>query len=300
VAWYLEQAEIDVVHSILPSAYLVAVGANILTKRRPLVMSRLSLNWYQREQRLFAVIERLLLHRRVEIVIGNSLAVLRELRGEGLPERKLRLIRNGIDAAKVVKWLFDTQEARRHLGITPQALVFSSVGNLFPYKGHADLLNALCLIRDQLPQNWVLLAAGRDVRGGMAKLYHLAVELGLSQYVRLLGERLDIPVILSAADIHVSASHHESLPNNILEAMCARLPIVATAVGGVPEQVIDGVTGILVPARNPVALSKALLSLACNPDLRTAMGRHGLERVELEFPIAQSVRALEEAYASVA
>ena len=73
-----------------------------------------------------------------------------------------------------------------------------------------------------------------------------ASRLGLSPHVRFLGQRSDIPAILSAADIHVSASHHEGFPNNILEAMCAGLPVVATNVGGVPEQVVDGVTGMLV------------------------------------------------------
>ena len=96
--------------------------------------------------------------------------------------------------------------------------------------------------------------------------------------------------------IHVSASWYESFPNNILEAMCAGLPVVATAVGGVPEQVADGLTGILVPARNPKALSEALLTLARDLDRRRAMGRAGRQRAEVEFPIARSVTALEQTY----
>ena len=243
------------------------------------------------------MVERFFLHRKVDIAIANSQAVIRELRAEGIPDRKLCLIHNGIDTTKFVNSLFNAQEARKQLGITPQALVFSSVGNLFPYKGHADLLNALSLINDQLPTNWVLLVAGRDVDGSLAELVQLTAQLGLSQHVRLLGERRDIPIILAAADIHVSASHHESLPNNILEAMCAHLPIVATAVGGVPEQVVDGVTGILVPARIRTILSEALLLVATNPNVRTAMGRRGRKRVELEFPIVKSSRALEQTYA---
>jgi glycosyltransferase involved in cell wall biosynthesis len=297
VARYMEEADVDVVHSILPSAYLIAVMANMLTKRRPLVMSRLSLNWYQQKLPLFGAIERCLLHRRVEVAIGNSQAVLKELRAEGIPDRRLNLIHNGIDAAKFADGMFDPQRARDQLGVPHAVLVFSSVGNLFEYKGHADLFNALHLVKDRLPPNWLLLAAGRDVGGSLAELRRSADELGLSRHVRLLGERHDVPVILSAADIHVSASHYESFPNNILEAMCAGLPVVATAVGGVPEQVADGLTGILVPARNPKALSEALLALACDPDRRTAMGRAGRERVEFEFPIARSVGALEQTYA---
>ena len=300
IARNLDNAKADVIHAILPGAYLAAAFANILTLRRPLIMSRLSLNWYQREARLFAVIERFFLHRRVEVAIANSQAVVRELRAEGIPQRKLRLIYNGIDAAAFADVLRDTQEARKDLGIVPDAVVFSSVGNLFPYKGHADLLSALSLIKGELPKSWILLVAGKDIGGSLDALRRQADQLGLAQNVRLLGQRRDIPTILSAADIHVSASHHEGFPNNILEAMCARLPVIATAVGGVPEQIIDGETGILVPARDPVALSKALLSLACNPDLRAAMGMRGQDRVQLEFPVALSARALEQTYAAVA
>ena len=90
--------------------------------------------------------------------------------------------------------------------------------------------------KDQLPPNWLLLAAGRDVDGTLTKLRQMADELGLSQHVRLLELRRDIPVVLSAADIHVSASWHENFPNNNLEAMCAGLPLVATAVGGVTDR----------------------------------------------------------------
>jgi glycosyltransferase involved in cell wall biosynthesis len=127
----------------------------------------------------------------------------------------------------------------------------------------------------------------------------MADELGLSQHVRLLELRRDIPVVLSAADIHVSASWHENFPNNNLEAMCAGLPLVATAIGGVPEQIADGLTGILVPARNPNALSEALLALAHDDERWKVMGRAGRERVKREFPITRSVNGLEQVYGQV-
>src|SRR5438067_1763084 len=260
-------------------------------------MSRVSQNWYQRDIRLFGMIERYWLHRRVEIAIGNSQAVLNELRAEGIPNQKLMLIHNGIDAVKFADTMLDAKKARDRLAVPPDALVFSCVGNLYERKGHADLLQALHLLKDRLPPNWLLFAAGRDTDGNLAKLQHLADELGLSGHVRLLGERRDIPVVLSAADIHVSPSWYESFPNNILEAMCAGLPVVATAVGGVPEQVADDLTGLLVPARNPTALSEALLALAQHRERRQAMGRAGRERVAREFPITRSVGALEQAYA---
>ena len=177
--------------------------------------------------------------------------------------------------------------------------MFSCVGNLYERKGHADLLKALHFLKDQLPVNWQLLAAGRDIDGRLATLRQMADAFGLSSHVRLLGERRDIPALLSAADIHVSASWYESFPNNILEAMCAGLPTVATRVGGVPEQVVDGETGILVPAQNPRALSEALLALTLDRERREAMGRAGRARVQAEFPIERSVGALQQIYQRV-
>jgi glycosyltransferase involved in cell wall biosynthesis len=300
IARHIRHDGVDIVHAILPSSYLMGVLASLMTKRRPLVMSRLSLNWYQEKFPTFGKIERRILHKMVDLAIGNSAAVLRDLRTEGLPERKLLLVHNGIDATTFASQMIDRSRAHERLDIAQSSLVLSAVGNLYPYKGHADLLNALHLLRDRLPPDWVLLVVGGDLAGNLADLDRLSDRLQLSRHVRFLGQRQDIPVILSAADVHVSASHTEGFPNNILEAMCAGLPVVATAVGGAPEQVVDGLTGLLVPAHAPAALADALAALAADPERRKSMGRAAGERVALHFPIERSVAALEQAYSRLA
>lgn len=296
IAQHIQRANFDVVHAILPNSYFVGALGNALAGRRPMVMSRVSLNWYQQDSTLFRFIERQILHRRVNIAIGNSAAVLQELRAEGLPESKLRLIYNGIDAGGVADQLIDRRGARDRAGIGQGALVLSMIANLHRYKGHADLLHALALVHDRLPPGWVLLAVGRDVDGNLAVLERLAEELGLSRNVRFLGERLDVPLILSAADIHVSASHHEGFPNNTLEAMCAGLPIIATAVGGVPEQIADGKTGFLVRARNPAGLAAAIERLAGRPELRAQLGCAGRDHVARTFTIERAAASIEGIY----
>src|SRR5262249_20110171 len=112
VAWYMDEAGVDVMHSVLPSAYLIAAMANTMTKRRPLVMSRVSQNWYQRQNRLLGAIERYWLHRKVDIAIANSHPVFNELCAEGIPKQKLMLIHNGIDAVKFADEMLDTNQAR--------------------------------------------------------------------------------------------------------------------------------------------------------------------------------------------
>jgi glycosyltransferase involved in cell wall biosynthesis len=299
VADYVSSGDFDVIHTMSPSAYITGVIANSLIRRRALLMSRVSLNFYQRNSRFFGTIERAF-HHRADLVIGNSEAILRELRIEGIPDRKLLLVHNGIDFADFTNGMVDRQQARARLGISQTALVLTSVANLFPYKGHADLLSALQLVRGRLAADWILLVAGRDIDGNLAKLRRSADEWGLGQHVRFLGERQDIPTILSASDIHISASHYEGFPNNILEAMCAGLPVVATAVGGVTEQIAGGCTGYLVPPCDPEALGAALYALACDSSCRLAMGKRARLRVEGQFPIDHSVAAFEQAYASLA
>ncbi len=96
--------------------------------------------------------------------------------------------------------------------------------------------------------------------------------------VHLLGVRSDIPDLLHASDLFALASDYEGLPVAVIEAMAAGLPVVATAVGGVPELVEHGITGLLTPPRDGPALARALATLAADPSLRTAMGERGAER----------------------
>ncbi len=263
-------------------------------------MSRVSLNWYHRHDRLLGLIERVVLHRRVDIAIGNSSVILQELQSEGVPKSHLRLLYNGIDVQDFLAKTIDRAQARALLGVADRALVLSCVANLYPYKGHVDLLHALRRMAPELPSGWVLRAAGRNIDGSLGMLRRLSSELELGRNVRFLGQRDDVPIILSAADIHVSASHHEGLPNNILEAMCVGLPVVATAVGGVPELVEDGITGLLVPPRDPTRMSAAIQSLADHRERREAMGAAARARVSERFSIDRSVQAYEAIYAELA
>jgi glycosyltransferase involved in cell wall biosynthesis len=155
----------------------------------------------------------------------------------------------------------------------------------------------LHLANAELPPDWVLLLVGRDENGYLAELKETCGRQGLMDHVRFLEQRGDVPTILRAADIHLTASHTEGFPNNVLEAMCAGLPVIATAVGGIPELVVNGRTGCLVPARDPAAMAKAVAGLAADPDRMSAMGEAGRKRALGLFSIERSVAALEEIYA---
>jgi glycosyltransferase involved in cell wall biosynthesis len=283
-----------IVHCFLPAAYLVGAPA-ALSARIPIrIMSRRSLNVYQRSYPLVADVERRL-HRRMTAILGNSRSVVRELNElERVPARRLGLIYNGIDVSRFTG--SETRAATRTaLGIGLQALTLVMVGNLIAYKGHGDLLAALGQAAPQLPPDWRLLIVGRD-EGIASALQAQSVALGIDRNVLFLDTRNDVPDILNACDIGVLCSHQEGFSNAVLEGMAASLPMIVTNVGGNAEAVLDGECGIVVPPSDPPRLAEAIVRLAKSPELRTAFGGAARRRVTEHFSLESSVEAYDAMY----
>ncbi|MEA1051478.1 glycosyltransferase [Lamprobacter modestohalophilus] len=300
MAAFIRAQQADVVHCLLPNGYFYGTFATLLARRRCIVMSRLGLNVYQAQYPGFSRLERQVLHRLVRVAVGNAKRVLQELVDEGLPERKLFLLYNGIDTEAFRPCPVAREAARNALGLDPDAFVMSVVANLHPYKGHADLLRALALAHKQLALDWVLLVAGRDQLGQRAVCENLAAELGISAQVKFLGPRDDIAALLAASDLQVHPSHQEALPNSIIEAMAAELPVIATRVGGIPELIEDGVNGLLVEPQRPEALAAAIVQLSRAPDVRRAMGQCSGLKVREHFTLERSVERYQQLYMKVA
>lgn len=286
-----------VVHFFLPEAYLVGGLCALAAGQRVCVVSRRSLNRYQRAHPLLARLERRL-HRRMAAVLGNSRAVVAELRAEGVPPARLGLLYSGIAAGPPVGP--DARVASRaRLGLAPEALLLLTVANLIPYKGHADLLDALAPIAGQLPPGWRLLCAGRDDGSGAA-LRARARDQGLESHVLWLGERRDVADLLAAADLGILASHEEGFSNSVLEALAAGVPMIVTAVGGNPEAVEHAVSGLVVPPRDPAALGAAILALARDPGRRRQLGEAGRARVLAHFSLDACVARYARLYTALA
>ena len=276
----------DYIHFFLPKAYLLGGIASLLNPFTKRIMSRRSLNVYQRKKPVLAWIERRL-HKTMSYVLGNSKAVLDELRLEGIAPDRLRLIYNGVmDMEKGGN--LNRDDCRNELGIDKNALVIIYVANLIEYKGHADLLHALWIINDNLPKGWRLICVGKDVTSKLI-LQALVADLGLKEAVTFLDERQDVHDLLSCANIGVFSSHQEGFSNSLLEKMSAGLPIIATDVGGNPEAIINKESGIIVPAENPQALGKAILQLANNPGLQQKLGENARIRVKEKFSLDRCV-----------
>jgi len=281
------------VHYFLPASYLLGGICSIFTKQSLQVMSRRSLNEYQKKYPVLARIE-WLLHRRMNALIGNSNSVVAQLAVEGAPPDRLGVIFNGFEGLNNGSDQ-SVSEIQQSLNIEPSVLVLVMVANLIAYKGHEDALRAVALAQSYFSGDWVMLCVGRDDGIGTS-LKIFAQSIGVGEKIRWLGQRNDIHAILKASDIGILCSHEEGFSNVVLEGMAAGLPMIVTDVGGNPEAVIDGVTGLVVPSRSPENLGAAIVQLAQSPELRKEMGLSGQERVRKVFSLSKCVEDYRKLY----
>jgi glycosyltransferase involved in cell wall biosynthesis/predicted deacetylase len=174
------------------------------------------------------------------------------------------------------------------------------IANLSEIKGHGDFLRMAKLLVDRgAPCEFWIVGGNFSDSAYERTLHALVAELGIGHLVRFLGFRADMPALISDLDIIVSSSHYESFGRSLLEAMVCERPVVATKVGGVPEVVEDGVTGLLTPPRDPAALAAAVERLAGDPALRARMGRAGRVRAIQRFSTDTCATQLIEVYTHV-
>lgn len=229
-----------------------------------------------------------LLFKGVDRYIAVSHEVARRLESAyHLPPRKTCVIPNGISLAA-----FD-RPAQAALpadlfGAAQQPIVLT-IARLHEQKGLNYLLEAAA----QVPEAVFVLAGDGPER---VNLEAQAWSLGLSQRVFFLGRRRDVPALLAACDVFVLPSLYEGMPLSILEAMAARKPVIATAIGGVDEVIVPGETGLLVPPRDPIALATAIRSLLSDRACAQHFAANGRARVEQYFAAEVMVRRAVEIY----
>ncbi len=207
----------------------------------------------------------------------------------------------GIDPARTVfvplgivpPQLPEGRDMRAELGIAATAPVIGAVSVMRPQKALQVLLHATAELKLRWPGLQVLLVGDGPER---PFLEQLTQELELQDTVRFLGQRLDVPDILQALDVGVCCSDFEGSPTVVLEYMDAALPVVATSVGGIPDQVEPGVNGLLVQRQDPAALAQAITEVLSDPQRAREMGLRGQARRRSEFDIDVTVGRLESLY----
>lgn len=213
-----------------------------------------------------------------DTVVGNSNAVVDFYRRAGVPEDRLAMIPSGIADEEPPE--VDPAAVRAGLGLGPADPLVLFVGRLAPQKAVDDLLKALDVLQHVRPAVRALIVGDGPLR---AQLEETSRGYGLADRVLFLGHRDDVPRLLAAADLLVLPSLYEGLPNVVLEAMRFRKPVVATAAPGTTEVVDPGVTGLLVPLRDPPALAQAIRTVVDDPELARRLGAAGRDRAEAEF-----------------
>jgi glycosyltransferase involved in cell wall biosynthesis len=215
-------------------------------------------------------------------IVANSRAAAERLLVERIPQRKIRIVSNGVEIER-----FERRTARSVL----RKIVV--VANLRPEKGHDAVIDAAGDVLARFPDVHFELVGDGPERGA---LQARADSRGVAHAFAFLDHQDNVAARLAAADIFVLPSRSESLPNALLEAMAAGLPIVASAVGGILELLEDGRTGLLVPSGNPKALANALCTLMENPAEAARLGEAAAADARNRFPFDRMVAAFERVY----
>ncbi len=228
----------------------------------------------------------------VTMAIGVSEAAIAGLRDDGMPTKRLRVIYNGVDPARLQGG--DATPLRAELGLSEQSTVLVSLGSLIPRKGVDVLIDAMGILRRDHPDVHLLVVGDGSARLALAGQ---VASLGIDRNVHFLGERADVGAILrDAADIAISAARQEAFPLNLLEAAYCGRPIVASDIAPHRESIVDGETGILASTDSPLDFVAAIEWMLSNAGRAEAMGAKGAARVRDRYLLDHYIRAFEETY----
>lgn len=289
---WLRRESVDVVHShdiyanifAVPWARAAGIPLVIASRRWWTETNRPSHVWLNRWSYGLA-------HR----VLANSPSVGELVRAEGIPADKVVVIPNFVDDSAFMSpddaWV---QRMRATLGLAPDSLVIGVVANLHTIKDHASLLQAAATLVPRYPTLKVVLVGDGVER---AALEAQTESLGLRRHVVFAGRLPHQPSPHWLFDLSVLCSRGEGFPNSIVEAMAAGRPLVATRVGGVPDVVVDGETGVLVPAGAPAELARAIDSVLGNSSAARGYAERGLRRARDEYFADRVLVQLDRLYA---
>ena len=291
----LKKEKPDIVHT---HGYFASVIGRLAAKKAglPIIITHVHSTYWEYKKR-HLLIERCL-SRYTRKIVCCSEAVKNFVTGhEKIKKDKTVVIYNGVDEERFAP-VQDPSPARARLGIDRESPVVGTVSSLTPHKGQGFLIQAAAKIRDTYPATRFLIVGDGPLR---RDLEEQALESDLQSSLIFTGTRRDIPDLLSLMDIFVlPSSSREGLGIAIIEAMAMGKPTVATNIGGIPEVIQDGETGLLVPPGDSAALAKAVIELVDNPDRAKAMGKKGRNRFTQKFTRKTMLSKIENLYLNLA
>lgn len=226
----------------------------------------------------------------VSDTVGKAL-----VEGHRIPKEKVVRIYSGVELDAFRPGSDDGFRAKRELGFDPEAPLVGTIGRLVHQKAYDVFLQAASLVAKAVPDVQFLIVGDGPLR---SRLEQLSAKLGL-RTCRFAGFREDIPRVLSILDVFVLSSVLEGLPRVLLEALAMARPVVATRIDGVTEVIQHGLTGLLVPPRDPVALADAITSLLKDQGPARRVGQAGRKLVEERFTVSRMVAEVDRFYTTL-
>ena len=287
LARLIRRERIQVVHAHKGRARTLTLLAGLMGARAVLVLNRGVSFRVGRLRRVGYT------SRRVHAVVAVCRSIKDGLVAAGVPADKVEVIYSGTDVERFHPGV-DGSGVRKELGLDPDAALITQIG-VRSWRGWGDLLEAMTQVAPRLGRARLLFVGAPPPR--IAEIADAARARGLGDRVLVLGHRDDVPQILAASDVVVDASYAGlGITGSIREALACERPVIATQVEGMPELVIDGETGLLVPPRTPPALAEAIVRVLGDPTVAQAMARAGRKRVEAQFSLRAKLDATEALY----
>ncbi len=290
LADWMRLHEVDLVHAHMFRAEVIGTRAAI-DARTPVIMATVHSSRVRSPDDT-ALLASLTPH--MDRLIVPSASIERKVRAEGRDGAPFAVIPNGVDLARFAASP-PPCGVRQEYSIPADAPLIGVVGRLEPEKGQRHLLDAMPAILRASPDAWlIVLGEGSEEDALKNQAASLGIEVG--GRIVFTGRRSDVAAIIGELTVAVIPSLREAQGISILEAMARCRPVVASAVGGIPEVVTDGVDGLLVPPADAQALSDAVQRLLSDPELRARIGRAGYQTVAERFSIDAQVRRIQEVY----
>jgi glycosyltransferase involved in cell wall biosynthesis len=293
VAAHLAAVKADVVHNHMYRAEVVGTQAAwslaAAGRRRPLIVGTVHSSRVRSEE------DRDLVRRltpKMDHLIAVSRAIVRKIEDEGRVGAPISLIYNGVDLSRYAEpEVCCTLHGEYPIPV--DAPIVGVVARLEPEKGHPTLLDAWPAVLGAVPNAHLLIVGEGTERDSLETR---TASLGIDESVIFTGRRDDVPAVTAALDVAVLPSYREAQGLSILEAMALSRPVVASAVGGIPEMIEHGRTGLLVPPRDPGALAASIIRLLTDHPYADTLGRAGRDLVHERFCVELMVRAVETIY----
>ena len=271
----------DILHVHEPHGVAIAaIACRLAGRHRPLVVLSRRVAWGISGNRFSRW-----KYRSMDGYFAISEAVRRQVIADGIPPQRVTLVHEGVETERIAA--LSAADVKSIFGLPRGALVVGSVAALSPEKGLSHLIDAAAVVIEQVPEASFVICGKGDSR---QELEEQIGRLGLRQRVILAGFRTDVHELLKSFDLYVMSSLHEGLCTSLIDAMAAGKPAVATAVGGIPEVLVEGETGYLVPPADPQALADKIVELLRDEPLRQRFGAAGKARASELFDVEKMVR----------